>query len=75
MCGGLKYTHANPETGGVIERKAFFPIPHVEIPVLDENEHRTRLVQWGRRKGEDETYDVPQTGWASASNTFAARTS
>ncbi len=78
MCGGLKYTHAHPETGEIIERKVFFPIPHAEIPILDEGASspslreragvrgvlKTRLVQWGRRKGEDEEYDVPQTGWA-----------
>lgn len=63
MCGGFSYKHTDKITGEPIVRKVYFPIPHAEISV-EEGEGAIRLVQWGRRKGEDEEFDIPVTGWA-----------
>jgi hypothetical protein len=66
MCGGLKYRYQDPATGTIMERKAFFPIPHVQIPV--QTSQGIILMQWGRRQGEDLDFDVPITGWARISS-------
>ena len=64
MCGGMTYQYKNPETRQLEERKVFFPRPHAEIPVIDED-GVILLHQWGRRsKEENPEYEVPVTGWA-----------
>jgi hypothetical protein len=62
MCGGFSYTYKDPAFGEVKVRKVFFPIPHAQIPILDGRE--VKMVQWGKRQGEDPEFVVPVTGWA-----------
>ena len=62
MCGGMEYEIKDPKTGLVVRKKAFFPIPKVQIPVMDEQ--GIHWARWGKRKGEDPEIDVPVTGWA-----------
>ena len=64
MCGGLRFKIPDSTTAEM--RQVFFPRPHAEIPILDEGD--TRLVQWGKRAGEDPEIHVPQTGWARESS-------
>jgi putative SOS response-associated peptidase YedK len=67
MCGGLSFqtTGISTETSAdapSIIKKVFFPMPQAQIPVLlDEG---LAFRQWGKRRGEDDSFDVPQTGWA-----------
>ena len=66
MCGGMIYKYKNKETKRLEEWRAFFPQPHVKIPVIDDG-GTVMLCQWGRRNPqEDPEYDVPVTGWARA---------
>ncbi|MCP6689498.1 hypothetical protein NL530_27670, partial [Klebsiella pneumoniae] len=58
MCGGLIYPTVDPVTGEVKLRKAFFPIPKVKIPVIEEGQPALRFCQWGRRQGEETAMDV-----------------
>lgn len=62
MCGGLSYRFENLETGEIQVRKAYFPIPRVEVPILSPS--GVSMVQWGKRQGEDPEIDIPVTGWA-----------
>lgn len=66
MCGGVEYLTIDPATGQSVARKTYFPIPGARIPVLDGSAPipEVRSMQWGRRKGEDDGFDVPITGWA-----------
>lgn len=63
MCGGLEYRYINPDTGEVVVRKVFFPIPKAQVPVMEED-GSISLCRWGKRQGEDPGIDVPVTGWA-----------
>lgn len=62
MCGGFQYKQTDENTGEVKVKKVFFPIKKASIPYIEDGE--VKLGQWGKRKGEDEGLDVPQTGWA-----------
>jgi putative SOS response-associated peptidase YedK len=69
MCGGMTYTSIDPITGEVKTRTVYFPIPQAKIPVLpvdgDSSEpQEPQFCQWGKRRGEDDAFDVPVTGWA-----------
>ncbi len=63
MCGGFSYQPKEAKTGHETPKKIYFPIPYAQIPILS-GDGDIRMVQWGKRKGEDEEFDVPQTGWA-----------
>jgi hypothetical protein len=62
MCGGFAYQKKDPETGAIVLKKVFFPIPGVQVPVWDGE--AWQWCQWGKRRGEDAEIDVPLTGWA-----------
>jgi hypothetical protein len=58
MCGCFSYKDPASEQ----LKKVYFPIPHAQIPIVTSD--GIKRVQWGRCMGEDEEFDVPQTGWA-----------
>jgi hypothetical protein len=59
---GLPSNQKDLKMGETKPKKVYFPVPHTQIPILSEG--GIRMVQWGRRNGEDDKFDVPQTGWA-----------
>jgi hypothetical protein len=51
------------DTKQLEERRVFFPQPHAQVPVIEEDGD-VSLAQWGKRDTSEDPEEIPVTGWA-----------